>query len=94
MASEHSHNPATAIHNGTPTFTQPLHVGRPNIANRERFLERVGEMLDRRWLSNNGPLVQEFERSIEKFLGVKHCICVCNAPIGLEIAGRAETFLP
>lgn len=89
MAPEHSHNPAAAIHNGTPAFARPLHVGRPNIANREQFLERVGEMLDRRWLSNNGPLVQEFERSIEKFLGVKHCICVCNATIGLEIAIRA-----
>jgi len=75
-----------------PIFTGPLHVGRPNIANRERLLERIGEMLDRHWLSNNGPLVQEFERSIEKFLGVKHCICVCNATIGLEIAIRAANL--
>lgn len=89
MAPEHSYTAATASRIGTPAFAQPLHVGRPNIASRERFLERVGEMLDRRWLSNNGPLVQEFERSIEKFLGVKHCICVCNATIGLEIAIRA-----
>ncbi len=72
-----------------PEFAEPLHVGRPNIANRERFLERVDQMLDRCWLSNNGPLVQEFERAIESFVGVKHCICVCNATIGLEIAIRA-----
>jgi len=78
-----------AILGGQPAFTQSLHVGRPNIANRERFLERTGEMLDRRWLSNNGPLVQEFEQRIAEFLRVKHCICVCNATIGLEIAIRA-----
>src|SRR5262245_18988814 len=66
-----------------------LHVGRPNISNRERFLERAGQMLDRRWLSNNGPLVQEFEQKIARYLGVKHCICVCNATVGLEIAIRA-----
>jgi hypothetical protein len=36
-----------------------LHVRRPNIGNRERFLQRVNEILDRRWLSNNGPIVQE-----------------------------------
>jgi len=46
-------------------------------------------MLDRKWLTNNGPLVQQFEQRIAAFLGVKHCICVCNATIGLEIAIRA-----
>ena len=70
-------------------FATPLHVGRPNIANRERFLQRTSEMLDRRWFSNNGPLVQEFEAAIAQYLGVKHCICICNATIGLEIAIRA-----
>jgi dTDP-4-amino-4,6-dideoxygalactose transaminase len=78
-----------AILGSQPTFAQPLHVGRPNIGNRERFLERTGQMLDRLWLSNNGPLVQEFERRIADFVGVKHCICVCNATVGLEIAIRA-----
>jgi dTDP-4-amino-4,6-dideoxygalactose transaminase len=81
-----------AILGGPPAFRLPLHVGRPNIANRERFLERTGQMLDRRWLSNNGPLVQEFERRITEILGVKHCICVCNATVGLEIAIRAAGF--
>lgn len=56
-------------------------------------------MLDRRWFSNHGPMVQEFEHRIAEFLGVKHCICVCNATIGLEIAVRAadlrgEVILP
>jgi len=77
---------------GTPVFAEPLHVGRPNIANRERFLERTGQMLDRRWLTNNGPLVQEFERQIAELLNVEHCICVCNATIGLEIAIRAANL--
>lgn len=92
MAPDHSDTIATPFRSDTPAFAEPLHVGRPNIANRERFLERVGGMLDRRWLSNNGPLVQEFERSIETFLGVKHCISVCNATIGLEIAIRAANL--
>jgi dTDP-4-amino-4,6-dideoxygalactose transaminase len=78
-----------AVLGAAPAFVQALHVGRPNIVNRERFLERANQMLDCLWLSNNGPLVQEFERSVAAFLGVKHCICVCNATIGLEIAIRA-----
>ncbi len=70
-------------------FDKPLHVGRPNIANRDKFMQRVERILDSRWLSNNGPVVQEFEAAIAAYLGVKHCICVCNATIGLEIAIRA-----
>ncbi len=70
-------------------FKSPLHVGRPNIANRERFLERVSGIFNRNWLSNNGPVVQEFEAALASHVGVKHCICVCNATIGLEIVIRA-----
>ena len=78
-----------AIFGGAPSFDRLLHVGRPNLGNRERLFARFNEMLDRRWLSNNGPLVQEFERRIADYVGVKHAICVCNATIGLEIAIRA-----
>lgn len=66
-----------------------LHVGRPNIGDRVRFLERVEKILDHRLFSNNGPYVQEFEALIAKYLGVRNCICVCNATIGLEIVIRS-----
>ncbi len=78
-----------AILGGKPAFGEPLHVGRPNIGSRERVLELVGEILDRRWLTNNGPMVQEFERRVAELVGVRHCIAMCNATIGLEIAIRA-----
>jgi dTDP-4-amino-4,6-dideoxygalactose transaminase len=66
-----------------------VHVGRPNIGDREAFLRLVGEMFDRRWLSNNGPIVQEFERRVADYLGVRHCVAMCNGTIALEIAIRA-----
>lgn len=72
-----------------PAFTEKLHVGRPNVGNREVLLSRINDMLDRRWLTNNGPFVQEFERRLQDFLGVKHCIAMCNATIALEITTRA-----
>jgi dTDP-4-amino-4,6-dideoxygalactose transaminase len=68
---------------------EKLHVGRPNIGNREQLLTRINDILDRRWLSNNGIYVQEFEEKIAAFVGVKHCITTCNATIALEIAIRA-----
>ena len=78
-----------AINGAVPMFAEPLHVGRPNIGNREHFLRLAAEMFDRRWLSNNGPLVQEFEKRVADYLGAKHCIAMCNGTIALEIAIRA-----
>lgn len=77
------------IFGGTPAFADKRHVGCPNIGNRGRLLARINDMLDRRWLSNNGTYVQEFERKICDLLGVKHCIAMCNATIALEITIRA-----
>jgi dTDP-4-amino-4,6-dideoxygalactose transaminase len=70
-------------------FPETIHVGRPNIGDRDAFLKLVGEMFDRRWLSNNGPLVQQFERRVADYLGVRHCVAMCNGTIALEIAIRA-----
>ena len=78
-----------AIFGGPVAFPKPLHVGKPNIGNRTILLTRINDLLDRRWLTNNGPFVQEFEQRISDLLGVKHCIAMCNATIALEIATRA-----
>lgn len=84
------HSPADlAINGAAPAFADPLHVGRPNIGDRDQFLRLAGEMFDRRWLSNNGPLVVELEKRVADYLGVKHCIAMCNGTIALEIAIRA-----
>ena len=66
-----------------------LFVGRPNLGSRQAFLERVNDILDRRWLSNDGVYVQEFERRVAEFLGVKHCVSICNATIALQMVTRA-----
>jgi dTDP-4-amino-4,6-dideoxygalactose transaminase len=80
-------------------MNEQLHVGRPNIGNREHLFRRVNDILDRRWLSNNGPVVQEFEKNIADILGVKHALAMCNATAAIEIAARAlgmhgEVILP
>ncbi len=77
------------VFGGSPAFTKPLHVGRPNIGNRDRFLERVNDILDRRWLTNGGDYVREFEQRIADFCGVKHCIAMCNGTVALENTIRA-----
>jgi dTDP-4-amino-4,6-dideoxygalactose transaminase len=78
-----------AILGGSPAFEQKLHVGYPNMGDRAALLARIDDLLDRRWLTNNGPFVQEFEQRIAAYLGVRHCIAMCNATVALEIAIRA-----
>lgn len=78
-----------AIFGAPPRFEQKLHVGRPNVGDRERLMQRIGDILDSRWLTNEGPCAQEFEERVADFVGVKHCVATCNATIGLEIAAQA-----
>lgn len=78
-----------AIFGGPPAFDSVLHVGRPNIGDRERLLARINDLLDRRWLTNRGPFVQELEQRLAAILGVKHVIAMCNGTVALELAARA-----
>ena len=78
-----------AVAGGEPMFRQTIHVGRPNIGNRQRLRERIDDLLDRRWLTNNGQYVQEFERRVALRIGVRHVVAVCNGTVALEIAVRA-----
>ena len=78
-----------AIFGGNPAFNDILYVGRPNIGNKDKYCELINDMLDRRWLTNQGPYVQELEEKIADYVGVKNCIAMCNGTISLEIAIRA-----
>jgi dTDP-4-amino-4,6-dideoxygalactose transaminase len=78
-----------AIFGGAPAFAEKLHVGRPNVGNRARLLERINDILDSRSFTNGGTYVCEFERRVAELAGVRHCIAVCNGTVALEIAIRA-----
>jgi dTDP-4-amino-4,6-dideoxygalactose transaminase len=79
-----------AVLGGRPAFEgEPLHVGRPNQGDRTRLLARMNELLDRNWLTNDGPFVHELEQRLARHLGVGHVVATCNATVALEIAVRA-----
>ncbi|MBL9094210.1 MAG: DegT/DnrJ/EryC1/StrS family aminotransferase [Planctomycetaceae bacterium] len=84
-----SRRPPLAVLGAPPAFAEPLHVGRPNIPDRARLLARIESILDRRWLTNDGPLVQELEQTLCRRLGVRHVVAMCNGTTALEIAIRA-----
>lgn len=78
-----------AILGGTPAFEEKLHVGRPSIPNRERLNASIAAILDRGWLTNDGPCVRELEQRVASLLGVKHCVATCNGTTALQLTVRA-----
>jgi dTDP-4-amino-4,6-dideoxygalactose transaminase len=78
-----------AINGAAPAFSEPQHVGRPNIGNKKAFHQYIDDIFERKWLTNNGPLVQELEHKIAAHHGVKHCIAMSSGTVALEIAIRA-----
>ncbi|HKX45420.1 MAG TPA: aminotransferase class I/II-fold pyridoxal phosphate-dependent enzyme, partial [Planctomycetota bacterium] len=92
-------HPLLAVLGGEPAFPDKLHVGRPNLGDRERFLSRVERILDSAWLTNDGPFAKDFERRVAALAGTRHAIAMCNATIALELVTRAlgmrgEVILP
>ena len=92
---------STTLHllGGPKAFAEPLHVGRPNLGNRKRFLALVEQVLDRKWLSNDGPVLHAFETKIQEMLGVEHVVVASNATIAIELAlravcGKGEVIVP
>lgn len=82
-----------AVLGAEPRYRDPLHVGRPNVpSDLTRFHERLEGILGKRWLTNDGSQVREFEERISATLGVAHCVAMCNGTIALEIASRALGF--
>jgi dTDP-4-amino-4,6-dideoxyglucose len=78
-----------ALLGGPAEFETELVIGRPNVGNRREFFRRLDGALDRGWLSNNGPLVREFESRVAAIAGTRHCVATCNATMALQLVLRA-----
>ncbi|MBI1731272.1 MAG: aminotransferase class I/II-fold pyridoxal phosphate-dependent enzyme [Gammaproteobacteria bacterium] len=78
-----------AIFGGTPAFAEPVHVGQLNLPPWNEFEQAFNGIFDRRYFTNHGPLVQELDRRLAGYLGVRHVVCVTNATVALMVACKA-----
>jgi sugar O-acyltransferase (sialic acid O-acetyltransferase NeuD family) len=88
-----------ALLGGRPSFQEKLYVGRPNVPTVSKLFDRIESALERRWLTNDGPLVRELEQRLAESLGGAEVVAVSNATLGLQLAARAlnltgEVLLP
>jgi dTDP-4-amino-4,6-dideoxygalactose transaminase len=70
-------------------FAKPLPVGQLYFPSWDRYEAAMRGVFERRYYTNQGPLVQQLEERLQGYLGVKHAICVTNATIGLMMAAEA-----
>lgn len=71
------------------TFKSQVPVGQLYFPSWERYEAAMRGIFERRYYTNQGPLVQELELKLEEYLEVKHVVCVTNATIGLMMAAEA-----
>jgi len=61
-------------------------VTKPYLPSRKKFDKYVDRIYGSNLLTNNGPLVQEFETRLSEYLGVKYILPVANGTLALMIA--------
>lgn len=64
-------------------------VTKPFLPKAKEYDEYLQSIWERQWLTNNGPLVNEFELKLKAYLGVEHLLYVSNGTVALQIAIKA-----
>jgi dTDP-4-amino-4,6-dideoxygalactose transaminase len=64
-------------------------VTKPFLPPYNEYTEQLKGVWERNWLTNNGPLVNELELELKKYLGLDHLLFMTNGTIALQIAIKA-----
>ncbi|MCI4649022.1 DegT/DnrJ/EryC1/StrS family aminotransferase [Phaeodactylibacter sp.] len=64
-------------------------VTKPFLPPKQEVYALLNGVWERNWLTNNGPLVNEYEIRLKQYLGLKHLLFVSNGTIALQIAIKA-----
>lgn len=64
-------------------------VTKPFLPSEDEFKEYLDDIWERQWLTNNGPLLNDFELKLKNYLNVKHLLYVCNGTFALQLAIKA-----
>lgn len=65
-----------------------INVTKTYLPDKEKYKQYIDEIYANGWITNNGPLVQQLEKRLAEYLGVKNLILVSNGTVALEIAYR------
>jgi dTDP-4-amino-4,6-dideoxygalactose transaminase len=67
-----------------------INVAEPFLPPLEEYVDYLAGIWERNWLTNQGPLVEEFEKKIQDYHGLSTSVhCLANGSLGLQIALKA-----
>jgi len=66
-----------------------INVTQPFLPEFEEYISLIRGIWERKWLTNNGPLVNELELKLKEYLSVNHLLYLSNGTIALQIAIKA-----
>ncbi len=58
----------------------------PDFGRYQRYVQRV---FDNKWLTNGGPLLQEFQQRLQDYLGLRYVLPVANGTLAMQVAYAA-----
>lgn len=61
-------------------------VTKPYLPCREKLDAYIDDIYERRWLTNNGPLLQQLTQRLQEYLGVDNLLLVSNGTLALQVA--------
>lgn len=64
-------------------------VGIPSVPNQLRYIKLVKKIFNSKILTNNGPILNRFERELKRKLKVDNVILCTNATVALQVALKA-----
>lgn len=78
-------NKKLAILGGSPAFNDKIFVTRPVVPAMEELEPLLKDILNTKWLTNDGPYVQKLEKELGKYLGASYCSTFCNGTLALQL---------
>ena len=67
-------------------FEKPIYVTQPFLPKLQDFSERLKEIWDSRWLTNNGPIVRRFAEQLSNYFETDNLCLFNNGTLALQIA--------
>lgn len=69
-----------------------IHVTSPYLPSIKKYTKYIEDIYERKWLTNNGPLVKELTARLEAYLGVKNLLLVSSGTMALQVAFRIKNL--
>ncbi len=61
-------------------------VTKPYLPSKQKYIQYMNGIFERGWLTNNGPLLLEFEEKLKAFLNISDLLFVGNGTVALQVA--------